>query len=67
MVHRQRKDSIFSINSEAGSEVSERPPVDLYVEEGELSVDQEMTVTKPDQSISEEQTYRETRGASHGI
>ena len=33
-------------------------PLDLYVEEGELSDDQDVTVTEQDQSISEEQTYR---------
>ena len=37
---------------------SDRPPVDLYAEEGELSEDQECTTT--DQAISEEQTYRKT-------
>ena len=36
------------------------PPLDLYVEERELSEDQDVTVTEQDQSISEEQTYRET-------
>ena len=41
------------------SEVSDRPPLDLYVEEGELS-DQDITVTEQDQSFSEEQTYRDT-------
>ena len=30
------------------------------MEEGELSDDQDATITNPDQSLSEEQTYRET-------
>ena len=55
-----RKDSVSSSESEAESELSDRPPVDLYVEEGELSEDQDVTITHPDQSLSEEQTYRET-------
>ena len=59
-LHRQRKDSACSCSSEAGSEVSDRPPVDLYVEEGELSDEQDMTVTEPDQIPSAKQTYRET-------
>ena len=36
------------------------PQLDLYAEEGELSEDQDQTVTDQDQPISEEQTYRET-------
>ena len=59
-LHRQRKDSASSCSSEAGSELSDRPPVDLYVEEGELSDDQDMTVAEPDKTPSAEQTYRET-------
>ena len=59
-LHRQRKDSDSSCISEAGSELSDRPPVDLYVEEGELSDEQDMTVTEPDQIPSAEQTCRET-------
>ena len=59
-LHRQRKDSASSCSSEAGSEGSDRPPVDLYVEEGELSDEQDMTVTEPDQIPSAEQPYRET-------
>ena len=42
------------------SEVPDRPPIDVFVEEGELSDDQDITVTVQDQSILEEQTYRET-------
>ena len=41
---------------------SDQPPVDLYMEEGELSDEQDMTVTEPDQIPSAEQTYRETMG-----
>ena len=59
MLHRQRKDSASSCSSEAGSDVSGRPPVDLHVEEGELSDDQDMTVTEPDQALSVEHTYQE--------
>ena len=32
----------------------------IYVEEGELSDDQDTTITDPNQSLSEEQSYRET-------
>ena len=34
--------------------------MDLYTEEGELSEDQDQTVTDQDQPVSEEQNYRET-------
>ena len=34
--------------------------MDIFVEEGEFSEDQDATITNPDQSHSEEQTYRET-------
>ena len=60
VLHRQRKDSASSVSSEAGSDISDQPPVDLYAEEGELSDDQDMTVTEPDQTLSAEHTYRET-------
>ena len=43
---------------EADSDLSDRPPVKLFVEEGELSDDQELT--EHDLPASEEQTYRET-------
>ena len=39
---------------------SDQPPVDLYVEEGELWDDQDMTVTELDQIPSAEQTNWET-------
>ena len=48
------------MESDAESELSDQPPVDIYVEEGELSEDQDVAITDPDQSLSEEQTYRET-------
>ena len=48
------------MSSEADSDFSNRPPVDLYAEEGELSEDQDLNATEPDQALTEEQTYRET-------
>ena len=49
------------MSSATGSEVSDRPSVELYaVIRGESSEDQDLNVTKPDQAITEEQTYRET-------
>ena len=51
---RQRRDSSSSGSSDSGTDYSDRPPVDLYAEEGELSEDQECTTTEPDQAISEE-------------
>ena len=43
------------------SEFSDRPPVDIFVEEGELSdQDPDATVANPDQTLSEDQNYRET-------
>ena len=46
------KDS-FSSDSDSDSFTSDRPPVDLFVEEGELSDDQELNITDTDQSLSE--------------
>ena len=60
VVHRARRDSSVSSVSEAGSEVSDRPPLDLYTEEGELSEDQDVTGLDQDQPLSQEQTYQET-------
>ena len=51
---------ISSSESDLDSVVSDRPPVDIFVEEGELSDELDATVTDPDQSPSEEQSYRET-------
>ena len=46
--------------SDSDSVVSDRPPVDIFVGEGELSDELDATITDPDQSVSEEQSYRET-------
>ena len=54
-----RRDTSSS-DSDSESVSSDRPPVDLYPEEGELSDDHEVSFTDPDQSLSEEQSYRET-------
>ena len=51
---------ISSSESDLDGVVSDRPPVDIFVEEGELSDELDATVTDPDQSPSEEQSYRET-------
>ena len=59
-LQRSRRDSISSLSSEAGSMLSDNPPLDLYTEEGELSEDQDQTVAGPDQPVSEEQNYRDT-------
>ena len=52
------QDSISSPESDAESQFSDTPPVDLFVDEGELSEEQEF----PEQELptSEEQAYRET-------
>ena len=47
-------------DSDSDSVVSDQPPVDIFVEKGELSDDLEATITDPDLSLSEEQSYRET-------
>ena len=47
-------------DSESDSEQSDRPPLDIFVEEGELSDDPDATSNDPEQSLSEEQSYRET-------
>ena len=40
---------------------SDLPPLDIFVEEGELSdQDPDVTATDPNQTLSEEQSYRET-------
>ena len=59
-LHRSRRDSSVSSSSEAGSELSDQPPLDLYVEEGEPSNYQEATGADQDQPLSQEQRYRET-------
>ena len=55
-----KKDNISSLESEVDSDFSDRAPLDLYVDEGELSEDQDVTITDQDQAASGEQTYRET-------
>ena len=48
------------MDTDTDSDLSDRPPVDIFVEEGELS-DQDLDMaTDPDQTLSEDQTYRET-------
>ena len=59
-LHRARRESSVSSISEAGSDLSDRPPLDLYTEEGELSDDQDVTGLDQDQPLSQEQIYRET-------
>ena len=54
-----RKDTSSS-DSDSESFTSDRPPIDFYPEEGELSDEHEVSFTDPDQSLSEEQSYRET-------
>ena len=49
-----------SSTSDSGSVASDRPVVDLYPEEGELSDEHDVSFTDPDQSLSEEQSYRKT-------
>ena len=55
-----RDQSPSSMDTDSDSDTSDRPPVDLFVEEGELSDPDEDPSTDPDQTLSEEQTYRET-------
>ena len=43
--------------SDSDSVVSDRPPVDIFVEEGELADELDATITDPDQSLSEEQSH----------
>ena len=47
-------------DSESDSEQSDQPPLDIFVEEGELSEDPDAPTNDPEQSLSEEQSYRET-------
>ena len=54
------KKDTWSSDSDSESFSSDRPPVDLYPEEGELSDDHDLSFADPDQSLSEEQSYRET-------
>ena len=55
-----RKDSPSSSGSDADSLSSDRPPLDIFPKEGELSDDQAANLSDHEQSLSEEQSYRET-------
>ena len=55
-----RKETSPSSDSESDSLSSDRPPVDIFLEEGELSEDQEANLSDHNQSLSEEQSYQET-------
>ena len=56
-----RRQSTSSMDTDSDSDISDRPPVDLFVEEGELSdQDLEASTADPDLTLSEEQNYRET-------
>ena len=57
-LHRTRRDSFSSLSSEDGSEMSDRPPLDLYAEEGEWS--EEHSIIDQDHPVSEEQNYWDT-------
>ena len=48
-----RKDTSSS-ESDADSVTSDRPPIDLYPEEGELADEHDVSFTDPDQSLSED-------------
>ena len=52
-----RRDSISSVESATESELSDQPPVELFVDEGDLSDNPELEL---EQNVSGEQTYRET-------
>ena len=56
-----RQRSVSSMDTDSKSDFSDRPPVDIFVEEGELS-DQELetSVNDPDLTLSDEQSYWET-------
>ena len=55
-----KKETSLSSDYESDSLSSDRPPVDIFPEEGELSEDQEANLSDHDQSLSEKQSYRET-------
>ena len=55
-----KKDASPSSDSESDSLSSDHPLVDIFPEEGELSDDMEANASDHDQSLSEEQSYRET-------
>ena len=51
-----RKD--ITSESDSDSVVSDRPPGQIFVEEGELSDELDATITDPDQSLSEDPTEK---------
>ena len=55
-----RKESLSSSEADSDSLSSDRPPLDIFPEEGELSDDQKANLSDHNQSLSEEQSYRET-------
>ena len=56
-----RRQSTSSMDTQSDSDLSDRPPVELFVEEGELSEqDPDASTVDPDLTLSEEQNYRET-------
>ena len=56
-----RRHSTSSMDTQSDSDLSDRAPVELFVEEGELSdQDPEASTVDPDLTLSEEQNYRET-------
>ena len=67
ILHRSRKDSFSCVSSEPESQASDQSSLDIYVEEGELSDNQDITVTDQEQHLSEEQTYRETMRGIHSF
>ena len=62
LLYTDRRDSISSLESGTESELSDQPPVELFVEEGELSDNQDLEL---EQTVSEEQTERNT--LIHGL
>ena len=56
-----RRHSTSSMDTDSDTDFTDRPPVDIFVEEGELSdQDPDVTAADPDQTLSDEQNYRET-------
>ena len=55
-----RQESPSPSDSDSDCLSSDRPPIDIFPEEGELSDDQEANLSDHEQSLSEEQSYRET-------
>ena len=55
-----RKETPSSSDTESEDFSSDRLPLDIFPEEGELSDDQEANLSDHDQSLSGEQSYRET-------